>query len=312
MNIYLAGTVTRKYVVREYVKGYIAGPHADYGNIWKDNKESPEKAMNIYLAETFPCDAKQKGLIAKNMNIYLAESGGCHKTYTEPDGALRQRISILESFFYIEDWMLPYIKNYWNFLLDSGAFTFLKQKSDIDWEAYTERYCEFIIENDIDLFFEMDIDAIIGLNRVEQLRSKIEQRTGKQPIPVFHRSRGKQYFLDMCKDYPYVALGGIAIRNIKRSEYKFFPWFIDTAHEYGTKIHGLGFTNLKLLPTYHFDSVDSTTWVFGNITGKIYKFTGKTIILQTVKPGQRIKTREGAIHNFKEWVKFQKYAEVHL
>jgi len=261
--------------------------------------------MKVFLAGCPP--SKRKGT-----DDYIFS-----RSNTEPAGALRQRISILESFYYIKEWMFPYIRDYWNFLLDSGAYTFITQQqkdrnNSIDWEGYVDRYIDFINEHDIRLFFEMDIDAVVGLQKVEQFRKRIEAKTGKQPIPVWHKARGKEYFIDMCKDYPYIALGGIAIKVIKRSEYKFFPWFIDTAHKHNAKIHGLGFTSLKLLSQYHFDSVDSTTWAYGNISGKIYKFNGKTIVSKNREPSQRIKPREGAIHNFREWVKFQQYAEVYL
>lgn len=345
MRIFLAGTfpchgetkgrLTEQIIQEREMDVFISGPHADYDGIWQKNIETPEDAMKIFLAGS--CQSKRKGTddivtdtidnsmidpinakeIQEKMKIFLAESGGCHNAYTRPAGVLNQRISILESFYYIKDWMIPYIRDYWHFLLDSGAFTFITQqqqggKSDVDWIEYTDRYCDFIIKNNIDLFFEMDIDMIIGLKRVEQLRKRIEQRTGKQPIPVWHKSRGKDYFIQLCKDYPYVAIGGIAIKVIDPAKFKFFPWFIDKAHEHDAKIHGLGFTRLKLLPKYHFDSVDSTSWVYGNISGTIYHFNGRTIVKKKKQPGQRIKTCESAIHNFREWVKFQRYAEVNL
>lgn len=281
MICFLAGCVSRPFAVeQETMRCYIAGPH-------------PDEAMKVSLAE----------------------SGSCYKAYTEPAGALRQRISILESFYYIKDWMIPYIQNYWNFLLDSGAFTFITGKKDgksIDWNDYTDRYIEFIKEQDINLFFEMDIDVVVGLKEVERLRKRIEAKTGKQPIPVWHKSRGKDYFIQMCKDYPYVALGGIAAKELTRKEHTFFPWFIDKAHEHKAKIHGLGYTHLTGLRKYHFDSVDSTSWIYGNMSGKIYLFNGKTITSKDKQHGQRIEPRKGAIHNFREWVKFQQYAEVHL
>ena len=111
----------------------------------------------------------------------------------------------------------------------------------------------------------------------------------------------------------YVSLGGIVTREFKASEYKYFPWFINTAHSKGAKIHGLGFTNLKGLKKYHFDSVDSTSWTSGNRFGSVYHFNGRTMIKTDRKPNERMANpRELAIHNFNEWVKFQKYAEKYL
>ena len=46
---------------------------------------------------------------------------------------------------------------------------------------------------------------------------------------VWHKSRGKDYWLKMIKEYDYVAIGGIVTKEIKPSEYKYFHWFIRQA-----------------------------------------------------------------------------------
>ena len=117
----------------------------------------------------------------------------------------------------------------------------------------------------------------------------------------------------MCEQYNYVALGGIVTKEITQKDYKYFPYFIKTAHANRAKIHALGFTNLKGLTQYKFDSVDSTAWVSGNRFGSVYQFNGKTMIKHDKKDGQRLADQKTvALHNFKEWVKFQKYAELYL
>ena len=142
---------------------------------------------------------------------------------------------------------------------------------------------------------------------------KLESLTHRKCIPVWHRSRGLDEFIKMCKEYDYVALGGIAIKEISRKEYKYFPKLIKIAHDNGAKIHGLAFTSLKGITKYHFDSVDSTSWVSGNRFGKVYKFNGKTMIWYDKKEGQRLAdSRKVAVHNFKEWAKFAEYAKNNL
>ena len=202
-------------------------------------------------------------------------------------------------------------------MLDSGAFTAIQGNADgsIDWEHYTEEYAEFINHNKIEKFFELDIDSIVGLKEVERLRGKLERLTGRQPIPVWHKNRGIEYYKYMIKNYPYVALGGIAIKEIPRNSFeKAFPWFIDKAHEAGVKIHGLGYTNIKGLHFYHFDSVDSTAWLYGNRGGYLYLFNEVTGLLEQIdkSPGMRLKSTEAALHNYHEWQKFQQYAIKYL
>ena len=72
----------------------------------------------------------------------------------------------------------------------------------------------------------------------------------------------------MCKEYNYVAIGGLVGGNAEYSSkyWRYFPWFIKTAHENGAKIHALGFTSLRGMAQYHFDSVDSTTWKSGGVS----------------------------------------------
>jgi hypothetical protein len=77
------------------------------------------------------------------------------------------------------------------------------------------------------------------------------------------------------------------------------------------KVHGLGFTKISDLPELPFYSVDSTAWLYGNRGGYIYNFNGYGI--DKIKPkNSRLKGKEAAIHNFNEWIKFQKYAEHNL
>lgn len=269
------------------------------------------------------------------MNLYLAGSesraemlerceDNCLSTKQEDKGIINKRsgvkgslfkgTSILQSFYYCNEFtekvIIPQCKR---FMLDSGAFTFFSSGQKVDWEEYIKRYAAFINKNKVDLFFELDIDKLIGYDKVLYYRKMLEHLTGKKCIPVWHKSRGLDEFKKMCKEYDYVAIGGIVSKEITQKEYKFFPQLIKIAHENGAKIHGLGFTNLKGLTQYHFDSVDSTSWVSGNRFGAVYKFNGKTMIKFDKKENQRLADSKAvAIHNFKEWVKFAEYAERYL
>lgn len=231
------------------------------------------------------------------------------------------------------DWKPPYILEsfHWRtaeskaaqayageLMLDSGAFTFLKSKpkNGIDWNRYIDEYAEYIKDatsvSGIVNYFELDIDNVVGYENVRRLRGKLEGLVGRPSIPVWHRSRGKADFLAMCRDYPYVAIGGIAAKHIKRSEYRFFPWFIDKAHEAGARIHGLGFTFPSLLPKYRFDSVDSSTWL-GAKYGHLFQVQGGDI--WRVRGTGRISRErldEARVVNFENWLNFQRYADIHF
>lgn len=242
------------------------------------------------------------------MKVHLAGDGG--KPWIKDNFFKFNR---LESFCYITS-ERHLIQNYNVFLLDSGAFTFMSslKSGTVNWDDYIGRYADFINEYNVKYFFELDIDVIVGIKEVERLRNKLESLTNKKCIPVWHKSRGKDYWLKMVKDYDYVAIGGIVTREIKPSEYKYFTWLLNEAKKENCKVHGLGFTNLTGLHKYPFYSVDSTSWLSGNRFGSVSYFNGETIITKNKEQGQRVKTNEVAKHNFYEWIKFAEYAEKYL
>lgn len=233
---------------------------------------------------------------------------------------LQHKPYILESFFYADADTERLMPHFGDFLLDSGAFTFRGTGgfSPSRFDEYLERYADFINRNKVEKFFELDVDSITGYDKVLEYRARLERLTNKQPIPVWHISRGKDEFLRHCDEYPYVALGGY-VAAIKASDprqkayVRAYPWFISEAHKRNTKIHGLGFTSLEGLRKYHFDSVDSTAWTTGNRFGYLYFFDGRTMAKKDAPKGHRIAdSRAAALHNYTEWIKFQKYADKYL
>lgn len=155
---------------------------------------------------------------------------------------------MLESFYLFSDWELEEIKTKELFLLDSGAFTFMNGfKGVIDWQEYIDKYANFIVKNNIKYFFELDIDALVGHEKVKQYRKYLEKKVGRKCIPVWHKSRGLDEWKKLTKEYDYVAIGGIVTKEIKPEEYKFFTPLLEIARKNKCKVHGLGFTNLKSL-----------------------------------------------------------------
>lgn len=253
------------------------------------------------------------------MKIYLSGTFGERK-----NAEIVKKIPyILESFYYIKEWQMPLIKTAKDFLLDSGAFTFFSKKSiqAAQFDEYLERYADFIKRNDIRHFFELDVDSMVGYEKVLQYRSRLEKLTARQCIPVWHIERGKDEFLRHCDEYPCVALGGY-VTAIKTSDprlkayVKAYTWFINEAHKRGAQIHGLGFTRVNELEKNHFDSVDSTRWNCARF-GRLEYFDGKTMQkIDKRKDGKRLKGRSGDMDTIAftltEWIKYQNYAETHL
>jgi len=197
-----------------------------------------------------------------------------------------------------------------DYLLDSGAFTFFtkgRSKTLDEWDRYIDEYIEFINGYNVHHFFELDIDRIVGLEKVEEYRRRIEKRTGKQSIPVWHINRAWAYFERMCDEYEYVSLGGIAKNPNGKTIEKLFPWFIDHAHKKGVRIHGLGYTDTNKFKLYPFDSVDSTTWNVGSRYGNTFEY--KNNAMRQVRKEFPDKTIDGPklnVLNLKVWTQYAK------
>ena len=150
------------------------------------------------------------------MNVYLA---GIYKFYNylfndEEIVALTKEVkpNFLESYYYIRVKDITKLFNLCsNFLLDSGAFTLRQNSKDsVNWVEYIKEYASFINKYDIKYFFELDIDNLVGYEKVKEYRKLLENLTCKKCISVWHPSRGFEEFTEMCKEYDYVSIGGIA------------------------------------------------------------------------------------------------------
>lgn len=216
---------------------------------------------------------------------------------------------ILQSFYYVSSWQLHLIHKAELFLLDSGAFTFMNNsKNHVDWNEYLTRYINFINENDVKYFFELDIDSVVGYEEVKRLRCRLENETNKKCIPVWHKSRGIEEYKKLCSEYDYIAIGGIVTKEITKKEHSSMKKLVAYANSRGTKVHGLGFTPIHV-EHYGFYSTDSTSWKSISRFGKVYEFTGKNIKMITPKNSRVNRARyvEGEIINIKEWIKYQNY-----
>lgn len=249
------------------------------------------------------------------MRVYLAAA--IENTYI--DKALLKGRYVLGSYVYlrgkkdIAGTIIPTCKD---FICDSGLFTMVNSGLRVDFLSYADEYADFVREQGIKNYIELDIDQITSVEYARRIRERIENRVGWQSIPVWHSCRSKEDFISDCKNYSYVALGIMLSEGLPNALIeKYTPWFIDTAHEYGAKIHGLGFTKTMLLRKYRFDSVDSSTWTFSSRSGLRYTFNEtEGIMEQHPKPkNMRISSHKNIVTNsLKEWIRFQEYADKNI
>lgn len=307
MKIYLAGV---EHGSDMYLQGEPAKPFL--AQMLKETKMKVALAGGI-TGNLFPLFTRwldEQGDIEKAIEAF-SNGDESYKQYIDPM-RFHSQVSVLESFYYINPRSEAVIERYEDILLDSGAFTLFTSGETANWDEYLERYANFINKHKIRHFFELDIDKLVGREKVIEMTKRLEQMTNQKPIPVWHKFRGMAEFEKMCDEYPYVAIGGIVSGEIKRQEYPALSHFIKIAHDKGAKIHGLGFTKIPLLKYLHWDSVDSTAWLSGNRFGAIYHFENG--VMSKVRPpaGKGVDGKRTAVHNYLEWVKFQKWAEDNL
>lgn len=209
-------------------------------------------------------------------------------------------------------------KRYRGFIMDSGAFSLLgsqKHKTKgVNWDEYVERYADLVNKYEIENFIELDLDAIIGIEEVERLRAKLERLTGRQCMPVWHKSRGWDYWLRMVSEYKYVCIGGIAAWDITPGEIGIFRPLLNESRKHDCKVHGLGFTSTTKLAQFPFYSVDSSTWNSGERWGRLSKFVNGKIGSIYPPKGKRIASsseqRSSILqYNFREWCKYCYYMD---
>ena len=191
-------------------------------------------------------------------------------------------------------------------LIDSGAHSFQKGKK-VDWLQYTKDYAEFIKKFDrpkVIGYFEMDVDNIIGYERVLELRKILESVTDKI-IPVWHKNRGIEEFKKMCQEYQgkIVAITGFKNEDIQDHQY---IMFLKYAKKYNCKVHCLGMTRKKILDKVPFDYVDSSSWkqqgIYGYMPNKrkvsreFSKVKREVLFLEWYKHGMEMQD-----HYYKKW-----------
>ena len=145
-------------------------------------------------------------------------------------------------------------------LIDSGAHSFQKG-ARVPWEEYTRQYAAFIHEFDrphVLGYFEMDVDVVLGHERVKGLRRILEQASTKI-IPVWHKNRGIAEFDAMCREYAgkIIAITGFANEDIQDTQYLMF---LRHAKKFGCRVHCLGMARQKVLDAVPFDYTDSASW----------------------------------------------------
>lgn len=221
---------------------------------------------------------------------------------------------VLASFYYIhcenrQEWMLDYRDepDCAGFLLDSGAYTWEESQADgateADLDAYLGAYIDFINTHDVDRFFSLDVDAIVGTARVRDYRDRLERETDGDCIPVWHLPRGWDAFTALAGDYDAVAIGGVN-REITGAGKENLWRYQEYAAAHGADLHILGHSPRSGPTAMRFDSVDSSSWVTDARFRRRAMFDGLDIQTEELPPSDDTRYREIERHNLREWTRY--------
>jgi hypothetical protein len=167
-----------------------------------------------------------------------------------------------------------------SYMIDSGAHT-LQQPSKTwtneELETFVKAYEIFVKKTChvpcIKFYAEMDIDNIVGEDKVREWRERLSAITPKV-VPVWHPTREKDIsnpkeWIKYCKDYEWVSLGGSWKLGLP-ADYQFA--LVKYAYEQGTKVHAMGCTGFYHNLEVPFYSVDSSSWLSGEEHGLVPDF----------------------------------------
>lgn len=182
---------------------------------------------------------------------------------------------LLISYYYLE----PFLNNkdqyrYRDWVMDSGAFSAHNSGATIDLQKYID-VCLELLATDPTLTEVFALDKIptertplaaakaaeVSLKNAEEM-----WRQGIEAIPCFHAGEPEEFLYAIAKQYPKIALGGVAL---ERGDFKFQFCEQCFARVWPKKIHGFGMSSEKLVYGLPFHSVDATNWeiapcAFGN------------------------------------------------
>ena len=186
-------------------------------------------------------------------------------------------------------------------LVDSGAHGLQRGSRKIEWDDFTEEYADWIVAHDTDKvvgYFEMDVDNIIGIPKVEALRRRLKRKS-KKIIEVWHRAYGWKGYVEMLRRNRgrIVGLPVFGSEDIKEEQ---VILFIQEAWKRNVRIHGLGCTRRRILRKIPFDSVDSSTWYNPVKWGQLQTIPG-TIYIKKDTP---ISSRTAL--GYRTWLDWQK------
>lgn len=167
---------------------------------------------------------------------------------------------------------------------DSGAYTLMKRERKDTPEQFKKRaktikrsYLNKLKLAKFKQVFEMDNDIFKVENNLISpknfLREEAAAILGYYPTPVFKLHQGFSYWKELCesKDYPTLAIGGLAPTKSWGLHRDTLLRMVAYARSCGKKIHTLGCANVDIIRHVKPDTTDFNIFVFAKAIEAIRK-----------------------------------------
>src|SRR5260221_4071285 len=152
---------------------------------------------------------------------------------------------------------------------DSGSFSAETQGATIE----IDEYARWIKEHESRFQTYANFDVIGNEKQTAKNQAYLEKEYNLKPLPVFHVGADFKVLDGLMQRYNYIALGGLVpFSTDKKNLTSYFLRCFQMAEKNGTKFHGFGMTNWKLLKMFPWYSADSSSWNRGAMFGQLSLF----------------------------------------
>ena len=145
--------------------------------------------------------------------------------------------------------------------LDSGAYSADTLGSEISLEEYRDHCLEHA-----DRYETIAALDVIGDARASRRNWEAMRDAGVDCIPTFHAGEPWDDLVELLEATDHIALGGVARRVYLGNQSRVMAWIarcFRTVEEVrpGARVHGFGMTSTRIMASFPWDSVDSTSWL---------------------------------------------------
>lgn len=272
------------------------------------------------LLSVNPKDIKE--ILFNNINITKKYKGGFLVSYL----AIRQNKDILNDLIELKK-----INPDLCLMLDSGAHSFiyifakqikknnmemghgLNQEAirimkNIGIEKFIKEYSMFMYKYKeiFDIFVELDLQAIYGINTIESWRTLFKSIIGDKLMVVWH-GEDEDTTDKWCKEYKLIGLGGTkASKDEQGRTTKFINKIVQQYPDNKFHLFALTSNDLVKFSAIGLYSADSTSWSLGSRFGLLYWFTGNKLLNKSKYFLRSDVVRSDTI-NFIAWIRFGNY-----